>query len=137
MFYVCEKIEKTFWFCVVFIQHFKDDAFTAVKRDAKFQNYRRHVKGLPFVNQKVYIMGGGGDLFSQKWYIKSKGKGLALPYENFQVPHLPGRIELVFNRLLCISNNIFHKISYKILHKVPEVNPARVLGVKCLVQRLY
>ena len=30
-----EKIEKTFWFCDCFI-YFKDGAFTAVKREAKF-----------------------------------------------------------------------------------------------------
>ena len=31
----CEKVEKTFWFCHCSI-YFKDDAFTAVKREAKF-----------------------------------------------------------------------------------------------------
>ena len=30
--------------------HLKDDAFTAVKRDAKF--YTRYVKGVPFVNKR-------------------------------------------------------------------------------------
>ena len=124
------KIEKTFWFCDIFIQHFKDDSFTAVKRDAKFQNYRRHVKGLPFVNQKVYIMGGGGVPFQLKGVYK-RVRVRDWPYlmKTFKYLTPRGRIELVFNRLHCISNYIFHKISYKILHKVPEVNPARVLGV--------
>ena len=56
-------MEKTFWFFDLFIQHFKDNAFTAVKRDAKFQNYCRYVNGLPFVNHKG---GGGGVTFSVK-----------------------------------------------------------------------
>ena len=30
--------------------HLKDDAFTAVKKDAKF--YTRYVKGVPFVNNR-------------------------------------------------------------------------------------
>ena len=47
--------------------HLKDDAFTAVKRDAKF--YTRYVKGVPFVNKGVQK----GYLFREKWYIKGKG----------------------------------------------------------------
>ena len=31
----CHKVEKTFWFCDLFIFE-KDSTFTAVKRDAKF-----------------------------------------------------------------------------------------------------
>ena len=53
-----KKIEKTFWFCDLFIQHFKNNALAAVKGDAKFQNYCRYVKRLPFVNQKVFIRRG-------------------------------------------------------------------------------
>ena len=33
-FYSCEKVEKMFWIKVY--SYLKDDAFTAVKRDAKF-----------------------------------------------------------------------------------------------------
>ena len=40
-FYGCERVEKTFWFCNLFI--FKDSTFTAVKRDANLLS--RNVKG--------------------------------------------------------------------------------------------
>ena len=35
LFVAVRKVEKTFWFCDCFI-YFKEGAFTAVKREAKF-----------------------------------------------------------------------------------------------------
>ena len=45
-----KKNEKTFGF--VIYSHFKDSAFTAVKRDAKF--LIRSMKGVPFLSKMVY-----------------------------------------------------------------------------------
>ena len=53
---------------------FKDSAFTAVKRDAKFKT--RYVKGVLFVNKRHTI----GVTFSQKHGIQ-KGEGLDLGAE--------------------------------------------------------
>ena len=49
-FYGFEKNEKTFGF--VIYSYFKDSAFTAVKRDAKFLS--RYMKGVTFPSKMVY-----------------------------------------------------------------------------------
>ena len=46
-----EKVEKTFLISFVIYSYFKDSAFTAVKRDAKFGT--RCAKGEPFVDKSL------------------------------------------------------------------------------------
>ena len=48
--------------------YFKESAFTAVKRDAKF--YARYVKGVPFVNRRCMK---GSPFLSQLVYKGDKG----------------------------------------------------------------
>ena len=48
-FYGREKVEKTFWFCDLFIFK-RQPHLTPVNRDVKFQS--KYVKGVPFVNRR-------------------------------------------------------------------------------------
>ena len=48
VFHDCQKVEKTVWFCDLFI--FKDSTFTVVKRDAEL--YTRYVKRVLIGNRK-------------------------------------------------------------------------------------
>lgn len=56
----CEVVEKTFWFCDLFI--FIIQSFTIVEGNVKFLT--SHVKGSPINGQQK------GYLFWQKWYMK-------------------------------------------------------------------
>ena len=70
-FYSCIKSGKRSIF--VIDSCLNDNAFTAVKRNAKFET--RYVKGVPFFNRSGIRK---GYLFREKWYIKAKELDLGI-----------------------------------------------------------